>query len=866
MAVDPRFYEQARSFITETMKSVVPNANVDGGSGINAILGRGSATISAALLQEIEHVLTTRDLTDPEALSETDMDLLLENLLTARDGGDLAFGFVRLYYADRGIREFGAGLTATTEDKLLNFVTLADLSFFPENYFLDPATGDYFINVPFTAEEAGEDYNVDAGEIVQLVNDQSGAKRVTNIAAFRNGKSAQTNTQALRKAQRAVSTRTPLSRDGTIFFFQSLFGAKLQDLLVVGAGDPEMLRDEVWDMGEGEEPRFQVGVDSLNPVTRAQMGTAQELHVGGRTDVYSLYDSVNFVQKNVDLFADMALDSAITTFVATIQATFIPGTTGVVAASGKLIIDLGNTGEETVAYSSVVNAPAGSGSYVFTLVGLTAQTHDPGATVKVVNNNDLTVGPGADIDILPVFQISDVRLLDPVTFEPIGSSLPETTADSKTPGWYVTRTNPYDLLSARETKSIVIDEKTNRAGNQALNVSAGTTATVVIGGGNRTQYEGPGADFTDYEGREVTLSDGVTTTTRTVLQVLSPPNKIVVSGDPLTPSVGNVNAVIEAAFGDYNQYPVRVSYYTNTEIGEAQDFLDQDSRRILAGDVLSRAFLPVFLDFTMRYRGDGSPDEIRDNINEVLQTSSGDAIGESSGAKFEYSDLINAAYTDGLANYVETPFQVRIRRQQLDGSVTVDYINPDRNTVSNMAMLTGNGITVFSGDGNGSGTGNIFVSNTQTFGAGDIGKKIWIKGIGLATIVALPGPSDEAELDITFESTINNVDWSYPVFFLTARLPAGSQAFAVPESGRLFLGGFTGNQEVVDYSSVIDEGNEQYTFIVAPGHSINLPHPADEPMRVSVADYDDANVITSGVITDERTYRPFLGSVVIEQL
>jgi len=154
MAVDPRFFENARTFINESMKSVVPDANIDGGSGINAVLGRGGATISAGLFQEIEHLLTSRDITDPEAVSEADMDLLLENLLTARDGGDLAFGFVRLFYRDRGTREFGAGFTATTDDGDVLFLTLADLEYEPQDYFLDTDTGDYFLNIPFSSSAA----------------------------------------------------------------------------------------------------------------------------------------------------------------------------------------------------------------------------------------------------------------------------------------------------------------------------------------------------------------------------------------------------------------------------------------------------------------------------------------------------------------------------------------------------------------------------------------------------------------------------------------------------------------------------------------------------------------------------------------
>lgn len=866
MAIDPRFFEQARSFITETMKSVVPTVNVDGGSAVNALLARGGATITATALQEIEHLLTTRDLTDPEAITEADMDLLLENLLTSRDGGDLAFGFVRLFYNDRVRREFAAGLTATIDDKSLQFLTISDLAFDPQDYFLDADNDRYFINVPFVAEAAGEEFNVDAGDINQLVNDTSGAVYVTNTSAFRNGREAQTNTQALRKAQRSVSTRTPIATDGAVFFMQDLFGAKLRDLLVVGNGDVEMLRDEVHDLGEGSEPRFQIGVDSLDPVTREQQGTPQNLHVGGRTDLYALFDGFNFVQQTVDLFADMTLDTDLPAPVAagtTVRATIVEGTTGVVPANGKLFLDLGDSGEEVVAYST--RTAVDNDTYDFVLADPTTQPHGTGASTKAVNNNELTVDPDGDITVLPVFQIAEVRLLDPVTFEPVGSALSETEEDSKVPGWYVTRSNPYDQLSARETKTLVIDEKRDSSlypGNQARSAAGGTTETVSFGGASRTKYTAP-TDFTGYQGREITLSGGITTVTRTILQVLST-TEIVVSGSALAASAGDVDFTIASAYADYNEFPVRLSYYTNTELEEAQQFMEQDSRRTLTDDPLVRAFLPVFVDFTMRYRGDGTEAEIRDSVNEVLKSSAGEALGESTGAKFEYSDLINAAYTNGLANYVETPFQVRVRRLQTDGSVRTDYLNPNADTVSELAVRTNPGAANYVDDGEYSDDTNVFESTVYTFVVGDVGRKLQIEDVGLATIINVSGGN--AELDVTFTGTVTDVTWSFAALFLETRRPTSVDEFVVPASGRLHLGAFTANSETVDYESVITESETEFTFILKEGQSINLPHAVDEPLRVSTSDYDDDNVIRDGVITDERTYRPFLGTVIIEQL
>jgi len=781
--VDERYREQARTFINETLKAVVPGLNVDGGSAVNAVFGRGAAAIGAALHQEIDHLVKARDLSRPEAMTEADMDSWLRLMLSDRDGGERAFGFVQLFYTNRARRDYGSGLTATTEDSSAFFVTTVDLSFLPQDHLLDTATGLFYINVPFVARDVGEVSNVEVGEITKILGDSSAPARVTNPSAFRGGLPKQTNIQAFRKAQRAVSTRTPLARDGTIFFLQEKFGARLLDLLVVGMGDKEMLRDELHDMGEGSEPRFAIGPEAVG-------GTPLGTHVGGRTDVYSLYRTINYVQQQVDVFADMILGSPLVTGdTGTITASFPAGGTGTISATGKLILNLGGASEEVVHYTSATAVAVDV--YEFEFEGAVENDHAFNTTVKVVSNGRLLVGPGKDITVLPVFQIAEVRLLDPVTFEPIGDPLPETAADRREPGWYVSDVNKFDLLSAKETKTLNIDEKRAFPGNAPVSGANGATVTHANG---YTQYSNPGADFTGYQGREITLS-GALDAKRVILQVVSE-TQVLLSGEALDEAGSGVDFAVEAGYADYNQYPVRLSFYTNTEIAEVQQFLDSDVKRTISGDSLARAFLPTLIDFRLQYRGQGEEVDVREKIIDVLQTSSGEIIGESEGAQFDYSDLINAAYQDGLANYVATPFEIRVRRMNNDGTITTKWLNPGRDTINRLAVRT----------------------------------------------AAEPGDS-----------------------FLDTRRPERVGEFTVPSRGRLYLGAFTANQEVVEYDAVVTSGS-RHTFVLKEGVFLSYAHPEDEPLKVSVEDFDPDNVIEDGVITNERSHRPFLGNVVIEKI
>jgi hypothetical protein len=780
MALDERFLDQAKDFITETLDAEIPDLNTDGGSAVSDILANGGSVIAATTLQEVDNVVQSRDISDPEAISEAEVDVFLENLLVERNQGNTSRGFVDVHFEQRTSREFPGGLRFTTADGSLIFVTATDLTFNSEDYFQDAQRGTFFVRVPVFADEPGLEFDVEPGDISVILDNRTDVVFVSNSAALFGGLPSESNTQAVRSARRAVSTRTQINVDGAVFAAQQLFGQKLLDLLVIGNGDEEMIRDELHDQGD-VTPKWTLGPE----------GTATGVHVGGRTDLYNWYRNLNYVEETVDVFADMLLNVDAVLGVSTeIEAVFPAGGTGTVPATGKLTLDLGGVAEETFIYTSfALDIP--TGVYTFDIVGTPTLSHSAGVSVRVANTGEIAVAVDGDVTVLPVLQIASIRVLDPITFEPIGDPVPRTDEDSLTPGWYFTDFNAQNHMSAKETRTIVLDEKRDKAGNAAQSGVAGVVSFV---GGN-VNFTDAAADFTGYQGRTIELTGTFGTTTRTIIQVSSS-TVVILSGDTLG-AEGGVTWDIAENFGDLIQFPVRISYYTHTEIQEFQDFLDARRTRITASEILSRAFQPVFVDFNYRYRGTGGVSQVRENLLEVLRTSSEAAIGESEGADFDYSDLVAAGYEDGFANFVETPFEVVVTRVNQDGSEDKRFVNPAPGTVNDLvidAPLTG---------------GEVFI---ETVRPAQIG-----------------------------ESTI-------------------------PSRGHLLLGSTLGVQEKLDYEAVAQDGSS-FTFVLRDGQNVGNAHPAGEPLQATVLGYDPANVITDGVITDERIFRPYLGvNVLVEKI
>jgi len=663
-----RYRRQAEAFIRESLESAVPGISTDPGSAANNIMVRGGSVILAAVQQELEHALLSRDISDPDAISESDMDDNLSNLLIPRESGAKAKGIVQLHFTTRKPRSFSqGGGRLSDENRSLIWVISSDVEFRETDYFVDPSDNTFYINVPYEGEQEGEEYTADAGDIQLIIDTQIGALYVKNVSSFSSGEDSETNSRYLQRVKRGVSTRLPITIDGSIFSLQQLFGQKLLDVLVVGNGHQEMHRDELYDNG---------GVLTLGP-----SGTPTGIHIGGRDDVFSWYPSVNYVEVIVDPTVDLVLDGAVSPGDTQIDATFLPGTTtqNIVPASGVLVIDLGGANEETVRYSSF-SFDQPTSTYTFTLEAAISLAHSANSSVKVGGSGDILSSIGGQIDILPILKIDRIQLLDPLTLSPIGDPIPMVPEDSREPGWYLYNVNPLTRMSAKESLTIRVDEKKSHPGNQPLSALDGSTSAT------RLLFSGS-SDFTGYEGREITIETSTVTVTRTILRVVSS-NQIEYSQgaeDPL-PNEGGVEFSIDDGSADYLQFPFRVCFYTHTEIQEAQDVFDSGRIRVVAANTLSRGFYPTFLDFTLRYRGAGTEAEVRQSILETIQESQQGAVGTASQVSFDVSDIIAAARGDGLAHYVETPMEIRVAHTNRDGTESVQYVSPSSDVVGDLAL------------------------------------------------------------------------------------------------------------------------------------------------------------------------------------
>ena len=675
MALEERFINQAKEFIIAVLRARNPRLNTSSNSAIyDAFIAPGSL-IQAAIQQEIEHLRQANSLSSHQTLSEEDMDQLAENFLTSgRSGGSEAVGTVQAYYSTSKERIIGSGAVCRTRDGKA-YETQEDLTFLVEDHL--SRDGSFFINVPFTAKTSGEAGETGSHTITSGTGLGDDLLKVDNDNAFVGGSSKETNAEFFQKLQKEVSSRNIATSDGMISVLRDFQGTLIESTSI-GYGDSAMLRDEMY---EAPAPT------GFN-LTRT--GTATGIHVGGRVDQYSWFRRLSFVQKVIDKSDDYALLGDHAPGVFTVEVSSVSSTVGTaLSATGRLVLDFGKTDQEVVSYAGFTSF--GVGNVRFSIPRTLVRAHSSGGPVRVASNSTITINPvGGDIDVVPVLFIQKVETLDPITLEPFGDPLPETdTGIRSATGWRLANIDPYNFLGAREVKTLVLDEK-DVIHNQPLTflgafLVPGNTLVVPALPGNPTPMTNrQGQTFT------YTMEGSGLVNTRTVLRVEADGRTILYSGAELPGGIATTT--FPSLVGQYSEFPIQVSYFTNLEHTSIQELFDSPGKRALGEDYQARNFLPVFLDFTVRYRGSVSAADMRKAVIDVLQPPN-ILFNPTIGTSVDVSDIVVALGTAG-ADFIELPFEIRSEEVAVDGVKTIRYVFPSQATravlsVHNTAVVVG---------------------------------------------------------------------------------------------------------------------------------------------------------------------------------
>lgn len=250
-------------------------------AGVDVDIGRGSAMrdfVITALSMVYAFMRKESDLTrrrqsllllGEDEGDEVDdaVDEILSNWFITRKSGRKARGVITIYFSQ------ATDVTIRRNDvfyktNALPFVidSDVDLSYGEENMVaVTDNTGvvtEYALRVPVIAVEAGANYNISAGPFVNFTKFSPYTTRVENTTKFSGGASVESTKEMLDRAPTAISVRDLNSSRSIDAVLKEEF-TDIDDVTVIGFGDPEMTRDLI-----------------------VEEATGLRIHAGGYTDVY----------------------------------------------------------------------------------------------------------------------------------------------------------------------------------------------------------------------------------------------------------------------------------------------------------------------------------------------------------------------------------------------------------------------------------------------------------------------------------------------------------------------------------------------------------------------------------------------------
>ena len=236
---------KARDYIIGAISQADPSISTEVGSSIRALLVTPGAYIYAGVMDDVGS-LRRNYLGNYATISRTAMDNIASNYLVERASATPAIATLRLYFESPNDAD-GILTTSSQYFKKANSSTaykpVRPVLLEPQNVLVD-SEGRFYTDINVISTVNGSSGVARAGEITEFTNLPVSIVSVTNIDATVGGLDEDSNESMFFRIQESLNDGTLSQISGIKSFASS--GRDTNSVFVVDAGNPLMMRDEVW--------------------------------------------------------------------------------------------------------------------------------------------------------------------------------------------------------------------------------------------------------------------------------------------------------------------------------------------------------------------------------------------------------------------------------------------------------------------------------------------------------------------------------------------------------------------------------------------------------------------------------------------
>lgn len=622
---------QAELASQKILEARYPDLDLRQGTGIRDLVIRPSATLLALVNKAVIYYFEQNTLPGITDNSPTEIvDKILSNWFVERKAGKKSVVSARLFFATRKNVTIGTEVFFSP-DNTKKFYPVNTYSFAATELQYDSFSSEYYVDVDLVADKEGTDYDLTSGSLLYFTTFDAYFLR-GEINYLRELSSVtETNTNFIARTKTAVSTRNLINVPSIEARLREDFDY-ITSVTTIGYGDEEMYRDQVKVMAP----------PAVNPVL---------IHIGGKIDVY----------------ARVPLETQVLQYPT--DANGVAEIVGPYLKIDRSSISGGHD-DDTVPLNRDISVT----SMTFSGSTITANATSHGLIV----GDSVTISGASIATYNGTFTVATVPGSNSFTYvaSSTPSGVPSGTIKASTPTKYTISYPNRTVLSASITKSgNVVTITSNDHG-----VIAGRYILIA------------GAVPAGYNGWYLVTAVTKNTLTVTNTQTLSSP----ATGTPLMTITNYMDDTglsplqkIRADFGVGNANKT-VSFTTLGFQGleGIQTYMNQESRKVLAGDILPRGYNLYYL--TLNIVGYNSAPPSAAECLSIANEYVGSLVP---GAPFIMADLIALLNKAGIVT-IRTPIDISYKYYHRDNippisGVITDVLEPsDRTAIFMIENLT----------------------------------------------------------------------------------------------------------------------------------------------------------------------------------
>lgn len=643
-------------FIIQRLLEYDPNFDVGAGT---PQVGLGIDPLSIILqpivdeltaVQQSQSILTILESSDPDGFPEDIVDALASNALVERQPGNIGSDVQRLRFFEPQAYSAQTRVLIWRGPSGQRYTNSEPISVSKAEMSLNQDGTLYYVDIPIVALEEGEAFNTGSGTITEMEAEPPGVANTTNLFGIDKGLDRETNTELIDRIKVAVTVRALVTGRGIIVTLTENF-TTIREIEPIGFGDPEMMRDIVYEIHIGgnvdvyvkttafvdaETDVLGLKVDSTRRAANRSVVTAVIPDVAydladqsiDRTDAAVVVKSLDGSNTYIE-GADYTIDDLAGLFVRlSAGAIFHQSYAAATATTDKTLTLAGAFSDARVGMIITIDTPAQvAGTYTI-------------KTVTSANEVEIYgVFPGSGFPLGSVDFDLDEQLEVSYQYNPVAIDVIQSERSASRVGHTITDV-PLMLIENIEVLDSVSGEPTG--------VFLSGLGGFGVGGFGEGPY-GIGS-ASDYQ-----------------LVVTKPTHRFSVLEDNYIEFDGEQVGV-----------SVRVRYKHASAVPALQAFCDDRNNQSQSASLLVKTFLPVFVDTreAVSYRIAAADEASAITVDEMTQLVI-DAIDDiDEGQPLEVSDIVDLLYDNG-AVWVNLQTLMRLLGSLHHADATVNFITPD---------------------------------------------------------------------------------------------------------------------------------------------------------------------------------------------